>query len=95
MAQIKLYVDSSSRRQGIGKSLYDHLVFTLKELKSDILTSYIKVDIENPRSFCDKLGFHKWWGSPKLYYKEPSFPEVDLEFSQYVDKYFNHYVKMV
>ncbi len=94
-AQIKLYVDSKSRRQGIGTSLYDHLLDIIKTFKPDILTSYIRVDIENPSSFCDRLGFHKWWGSPELYYNGTSFPEVELEFSKYEDRYFNQYVKMV
>lgn len=94
-AQIRLYVEPQSRLKGIGTDLYNELVANLIELNPDLISAYMRVDIENPSSFCNKLGFNKWWGSPELLYKGNNFPDVDLEFVRYEDKYFEQYVKVV
>jgi ribosomal protein S18 acetylase RimI-like enzyme len=94
-AQIKLYVEPRSRLQGIGRALYHRLEDFLTEREPDLLSAYIRVDIENPSLFCEKIGFHKWWGSPELLFKGYQFPQVGLEFVAYEDKYFDQYVKVV
>lgn len=93
-AQVKIYVEPQSRRKGIGKALYNKLEAYLTELKPDLISAYIRVDIQNPSPFCNKIGFHKWWGSPELYYIGEPFPENDVEFSVYDDKYFKQFVKV-
>ncbi|MFZ3580312.1 GNAT family N-acetyltransferase [Virgibacillus sp. DJP39] len=66
----------------------------LTELKPDLLSAYIRVDLHDPGSFCKKAGFHKWWGSTELFYSGGGFPQSKIEFSVYEDKYFEQYVKV-
>lgn len=94
-AQIRLYVEPNSRKKGVGLALYNELETLLVALKPDVLSAYIRVDIINPASFCNKMGFNKWWGSPELLYTGESFPDSELEFCIYEDKYFERYVKVV
>lgn len=92
---IKIFVGSEWRRHGIGTALYQELVKCLDTEKLDVLTAYIRVERMNPEAFCKQLGFEKWWGSPNLYYRGTGFPEVNLEFVKYDDRFFNQYVKVV
>lgn len=93
-AQIRVYVEPNSRNEGIGSALYNKLEKLLVGCNPDILSAYIRVDIINPALFCNKMGFNKWWGSPELIYKGEKFPDVELEFCIYEDKFFERYVKV-
>ncbi len=94
-AQIKLYVEPKSRTNGIGSDLFTELKTFLTGLNLDVLSAYMRVDIKDPGSFCEKMGFQKWWGSPELKLVGPIFHDVDIEFVEYDDKYFEQYVKVV
>ncbi|WLD92539.1 GNAT family N-acetyltransferase [Alkalihalobacillus sp. AL-G] len=94
VAELKLYVEPESRRHGIGTALHNELMGYIKSEKLDVLNAYVRVDIQDPAPFCEKLGFHKWWGSPELIYIGNSLPEVDLDFVQYEDQYYEQYGKI-
>ncbi|MYL44295.1 GNAT family N-acetyltransferase [Virgibacillus halodenitrificans] len=95
LADMKIYVEPQSRRQGVGTALYHQLIKLIEKEKVDYLAAYIRVDKMNPESFCKKLGLDKWWGSSELYYRGPGFPDEGMTFVQYEDKYFDQYVKVV
>jgi ribosomal protein S18 acetylase RimI-like enzyme len=90
-AEIKIYVDPDSRRQGIGSALYQELLEHVTREKPDVLIAYIRVDIEDTSPFCKNYGFRKWWGSPELFYRGQGFPDVDGVFSHYEDKFYEQY----
>lgn len=94
-ADMKIYAEPQSRRQGVGTALYHQLIKFLEKEKVDYLTAYIRVDKMDPEPFCKKLGFDKWWGSPELYYRGMGVPDASTTFVQYEDKYFDQYVKIV
>jgi len=92
---IRLYVEPQSRSIGIGTALYNELERYLIGLDADLLTAYIRDDCNKSSSFCYKMGFEKWWGSPELLYSGANFPDVDLNLIKYEDTYFEQYVKVV
>ncbi|MCA0987157.1 GNAT family N-acetyltransferase [Guptibacillus algicola] len=94
-AQVNVFVKPAFRLQGIGTALYKELEGYLIDRKPDVISAYTRVDIENHERFCNKVGFHKWWGSPELVYEGERFPEGDHEFERYDDAYFDQFVKMV
>ncbi|MFD1738649.1 GNAT family N-acetyltransferase [Bacillus salitolerans] len=94
-AQIKVFVDNPYRLRGIGKSFVRYLEKELSKRNADIITSCIRVDLENTSKFCHKVGFEKWWGSPELFYVGTGFSEVMENFVRYEDKYFDSYLKVV
>jgi len=93
--QIRMYVEPQSRNKGIGTALYNELERNLNGFGADILTAYIKTECSYPSSFCHKMGFEKWWGSPELLYTGDNFPDVNLKMKIYEDTYFEQYVKVV
>ncbi|MFZ3590102.1 GNAT family N-acetyltransferase [Bacillus sp. DJP31] len=94
-AQIKVYVEPPYRLRDIGRLLVSYIERELNKRNLDLITSYMRIDIDNPAGFCNKLGFEKWWGSPELSYVGVGFPEVGEEFVPYEDKYFDRYLKVV
>lgn len=89
--KLYLYVQSQERRKGIGTLLYDEIQKYITDAKT-IVTEF-RVDIDNPTYFYKKIGYNKWYGSPELYYKGEAQPEVDIQFIQYEDKYYEQYAK--
>lgn len=89
--EVKLYVEPKSRKQGIGSKLYHKLIESLDLTNSKAIISYIRVDLNDPTGFCEKLGFSKWWGSPELIFKGAKFPDLDITFHHYKDKFYEQY----
>ncbi|WP_430791486.1 GNAT family N-acetyltransferase [Virgibacillus flavescens] len=90
-ANLKLYVTASKRRKGIGTELYNALSRQLEKENLNVLVAYMRVDEEDPSSFCKKFGFNKWWGSPELIFRGEPFRNSDLDFHQYEDMYYEQY----
>ncbi|MFB4166853.1 GNAT family N-acetyltransferase [Virgibacillus sp. JSM 102003] len=95
IAQVSVYVEPNSRLKGIGSALYREMEELIYEAEPDFLCTYMRVESENPIGFAKKMGLKKWWGSPELVYRGGSFPETDLEFVKYEDKFFDQFVKVV
>ncbi|EJR58036.1 hypothetical protein IIM_00111 [Bacillus cereus VD107] len=95
IAQISVYVEPGSRLKGIGITLYKAIEECISEMKPDFVCTYMKVESENCIGFAKKMGFERWWGSLELIYKGGSFPETDITFIKYEDRFFNQFVKMV
>ncbi|TYS13539.1 GNAT family N-acetyltransferase [Rossellomorea vietnamensis] len=94
-ADVKIYVEPSSRNNGIGTQLFHELSSYAEAEKQEVLTASIRVDKLDPAGFCKKNGMDKWWGSPSLVYKGPPFPEPKTTFDLYDDKLFQQFVKIV
>ncbi|MGG5740008.1 MULTISPECIES: GNAT family N-acetyltransferase [Bacillus cereus group] len=95
IGQISVYVEPGSRLKGIGSALYEEIEECISEMKPNFVCTYMKVESENCICFAKKMGFERWWGSLELIYKGGSFPETDLKFIKYEDKFFNQFVTMV
>lgn len=93
--RIMLYVDPDWRRKGIGAALYDSISKKLEEVKPNQLSTYFRVNEEDPNGFYRKLGYKKWWGFHEAYYNGSVQPEVDLTFVLYEEKYFEAYSKLI
>lgn len=93
--RVMVYVDPDYRRKGIGTALYNSISTKLEEVKPNQLSSYFRVDKEDPNEFYRKLGYKKWWGFHEAYYKGSYQPEVDLTFVPYEDKHFGAYSKLI
>jgi ribosomal protein S18 acetylase RimI-like enzyme len=93
-AQVFIYVEPNSRKQGIGTALHNELEKFLIKKKPIFLRTSMRADIDNSSGFYKKLGFHKWWGSPLLYYDGERVPDSELAFSVYEDKYLDQFVKV-
>lgn len=95
IAEINLFVDSDYRLSGIGTALYKEMEKLISKSKPDFLSVYMKVESGNPMGFAEKMGFKKWWGSPELIYRGGAFPEIDIDFIKYEDKFFDKFLKVV
>ncbi|MED1412318.1 MULTISPECIES: GNAT family N-acetyltransferase [Bacillus] len=95
IVQISVYVEPGSRLKGIGSALYKAIEECTSEMKPDFVCTYMKIESENCIGFAKKMGFERWWGSLELIYKGGSFPETDITFIKYEDRFFNQFVKMV
>lgn len=94
VAQVNLYVEPTSRLQGIGSALYKELESHLLELNPDYVCSYMRVDLEDRGGFAKKMGFQKWWGSKELLYRGDGFPKNNLVMVKYDDTYFSEFVQI-
>lgn len=90
---VQLYVDSQERRKGIGRALYAEIQKHIETNKPNVLATEFRVDIDNPATFYENLGFKKWYGSPEMCYKGGAQPDVDIKFINYEDKYYEQYTK--
>ncbi len=92
---ILIYVHPHWRKKGIGTALYNNLTSSLKKLDPNLLTTYFRVGKEDFQGFYRKLGYKRWWGCHEAYYRGTHRPNVDLNFVNYEDKYFNSYTKLI
>ncbi|MGE6597560.1 GNAT family N-acetyltransferase [Bacillus proteolyticus] len=95
IGQISVYVEPGSRLKGIGSGLYKAIEELVSKIKPDFVCTYMRTESENCIGFAKKMGFERWWGSLELIYKGGSFPETDITFIKYEDRFFNQFVKMV
>lgn len=93
--EISIYVEPQKRMSGIGTALFKKIESYLVDLEPDILSTYVRVDINDSGEFFNKMGFHKWWGSPELIYKGNTFTNVDIDLITYDDEHFEQFVKVV
>jgi ribosomal protein S18 acetylase RimI-like enzyme len=90
---IQLYVSPQERRKGIGTLLYKEVEKHVKNEKPSVLITEFRVDIDDPTPFYKRLDYKKWYGSPEMYFEGTTQPDVDLEFINYDDKYYEQYAK--
>ncbi|EJR54437.1 hypothetical protein IIO_05763 [Bacillus cereus VD115] len=95
ITQISVYVEESSRLNGIGSTLYKEIEESISKLNPDFVCTYMKVESENCIGFAKKMGFERWWGSLELIYKGGSFHETEMTFIKYEDRFFGQFVTMV
>ena len=91
---LKLYVNPDYRKKGIGTALYEKAMEYLTEAKADGIVVGFKVDGvdgEDDTNFYKKLGYEKWFGYHDMRYMGEVQPEVNLNFINYEDKYFEKY----
>ncbi|RIW30410.1 GNAT family N-acetyltransferase [Bacillus salacetis] len=93
--RINLFVDPASRLRGNGSKLYKEMEKEISKSNPDFVSVYINTEIDNPIPFAEKMGFSKWWGSPELIYKGGRFPEADVKFVKYTERFFEEFVKVV
>lgn len=91
---VQFYVAPQERRKGIGTALYKVMDAYFEELNPNTLRSQARADIDDPADFFKKLGYEKWYGSPEMYYRGGLQPNVDIEFVNYEDTYFERYIKL-
>ncbi|MGM0844847.1 MAG: GNAT family N-acetyltransferase [Bacillota bacterium] len=94
-AELKIYVDPSSRNLGIGSQLFQELSTFAKKESQEVLMASIRVDKLNPAGFCQKNGMEKWWGSSNLVYKGSLLPEPKTTFELYDERSFLQFVQVV
>ncbi|MGF2616009.1 GNAT family N-acetyltransferase [Rossellomorea vietnamensis] len=94
-ADLKIYVEPSSRKRGIGTELFHELSAYAEKEKQEVLIASFRTDKMNPAGFCVKNGMEKWWGSPSLVYKGPLFPDPQTHFELYEERLFQQFFNMV
>lgn len=92
---LKLYVNPSYRKRGIGTALYEKVMEYLTEAKADGIVVGFKVDGEAATNFYKKLGYEKWFGYHDMRYMGGMQSEVSLNFINYEDKYFEKYETLI
>ncbi len=92
---ILIYVHPHWRKKGIGTAIYNNLTSSLKKLNPNLLTTYFRLGKEDFQGFYRKLGYKRWWGCHEAYYTGSYQPNMDLNFVNYEDKYFNSYTKLI
>ncbi|MBE7104809.1 GNAT family N-acetyltransferase [Bacillus cereus] len=95
IAQISVYVEQGSRLKGIGSALYKAIEELIFKMNPDFVCTYMRTESENCIGFAKKMGFERWWGSLELIYKGESFPETNMTFIKYEDRFFEQFVTMV
>lgn len=91
--EILLYVESCSRRKGIGTALYEDMMKYSDAVKPHIIISHYSGDKLNLTSFYNKRGFKKWYVSYDLCYKGEMQPESNVEVLKYEEKYYEQYAR--
>lgn len=92
---ILVYVHPHWRRKGIGTSLYNNILNSIKKLNPNLLTTYFRVDKKDYQEFYRKLGYKRWWGCHEAYYRGLYQPSNGLSFVNYDDKFFDEYIKLI
>ncbi|ENQ3077283.1 GNAT family N-acetyltransferase [Bacillus cereus] len=90
---IQVYVDPGERRKGIGTLLHQEIHKIVESENPSVFVTEVRVDVENPASFYERLGYKKWFGSPSMCYTGGVQPDVDLEFIPYEDKFYEQYAE--
>ncbi len=90
---IQVYVDIKERRKGIGIALYKELLRYLEPEKPRVLITEFRVDINDSTPFYERLGYQKWFGCPNLFYKGKEQNDIDINFINYEDKYYEQYAR--
>ncbi|WP_242224936.1 GNAT family N-acetyltransferase [Bacillus cereus group sp. BfR-BA-01380] len=90
---IQVYVDPRERGKGVGTLLHQEIYRLVESENPSILVTEVRVDIENPASFYERLGYKKWFGSPSMCYTGGVQSEVDIEFIPYEGKFYEQYAE--
>ncbi|MGG2016320.1 GNAT family N-acetyltransferase [Bacillus sp. S10(2024)] len=90
---VQVYVNPRERRKGIGTLLHQEIYKIVESENPSVFVTEVRVDIENPASFYERLGYKKWFGSPSMCYTGGVQPDVDIEFIPYEDKFYKQYAE--
>ncbi|MHB8928325.1 MAG: GNAT family N-acetyltransferase [Bacillota bacterium] len=92
---LRIYVDPTHRRGGIGAALWQAAVATIKEMgPAGRVTVRYRSDKGDSRAFYAARGFKPWYAMDYLRHAGPRFPTPSLDVRPYDDRYFQAFIRM-
>jgi len=94
-SDVYIYVAPEARNTGIGKALFNELVFRHDTVNLKFISTKVETNHADSLAFFHDKGFQPWYTEVVMRYSGKKLPEVELKPVKYESEYFERYVEAI